>query len=152
MSRHLFDLDGESKAKKWQKWHTAGILNGTLCRWRQTAAAKRIKTGLQRALRSPSPRHSEACVGHTERQRHLPRRLIITCVTVSFVNTSVRRYSLDKKGLRRAGWGQGGAKIRVRIISIGSSWREKRSSTRTLPGESPEKNESQRTQEETQWR
>lgn len=58
--RHLLDPASESKAKWWQNWHMAGILNGALCRWRRTAAAKRIKLGLQRTLRSPSPRHRSA--------------------------------------------------------------------------------------------
>lgn len=145
--RHLLDPASESKAKRWQNWHTAGILNGALCRWRRTAAAKRITLGLQRTLRSPSPRHGGATrpfAGRTARQRHLPRRLIISHVTASFVKTSVRRYSLHKKGQWRARWGRGEAKIRVRIISTGSSWREKRSRPQALLGQNPKKSESRR--------
>lgn len=144
--RHLLDPASESKAKRWQDWHTAGILDGALCRWRRTAAAKRITPGLQRTLRSPSPRRYEARVRRTARQRHLPRRLIISCVTASFVRTSVRRYSLHKKGQWRARWGRGEAKIRVRIISTGSSRGEKRSRPLALLLENPKRSELRRTQ------
>lgn len=135
--RHLLDPASESKAKRWQNWHTAGILNGALCRWRRTAAAKRIKLGLQRTLRSPSPRHRSAArpASAARQDRDIfPADLLSRVWQRPLWTLASDATHFIKRGSGGRAEGGGEAKIRVRIITTGSSWGEKREQAATTAG------------------
>lgn len=147
--RHFFDPASESKAKRWQDWHTAGILNTALCRWRWTSTAKRIKLGLQRALRSLSPRCRSATrpASATRQDRDIFPADSLSCVWQPLLWTLA---SDATHFIKRAdgGRGEGGGRPR-----LGSQWfpqalpGEKRGAGRDHGrGKLPDQSESRRTQ------